>query len=122
MNIINENPLAVKILTWGRAQATGHTVASASDFTAAETDALRRMLRSEYQGNNPAVVGKWRKGYEMAIGNERVGVTNGHGSFKIYYRRSTLNGYGRATAEIPFDGVAPETDDWAADYAIEAMI
>ena len=98
MNIINETALAVKILAWGRTQPTGHTVAQPADFTPAETDALRRMLRSEYQGRNPAVSGCWRQGYEMSIGAERVGVTNGYGSFKIYYRQSTLNGYGRAKA------------------------
>lgn len=75
------------ILAWGRAQATGHTVARLGEFSKSDTESLRRLLRKEYLDKNPAVSGCWREGYEMAIGDERIGVTNGHGSFKIYYRR-----------------------------------
>lgn len=118
------------LLEWGRRQPTSHTVAS-EQFTPQATDQLRRYLRTEYQAGNKAVVGCWREGYELTAGHERIGVTNGHGSFKIYYRRSQLNGYGKATADaIPFDGSYPVDNSWIEDnhglevddYAIEAAI
>lgn len=100
-NIPQINETVNTVLEWGRRQPTSHTVASIEQFTPQETDTLRRYLRTEYQAGNKAVVGCWREGYELTAGNERVGVTNGHGSFKIYYRRSQLNGYGKATAPAP---------------------
>lgn len=113
--ILTEINLTVKpILEWGRAKPTAHTVAALGEFSQSDTESLRRLLRKECLNGNPAVLGEWRKGYEMAIGNERVGVTNARGSFKIYYRRSTLNGYGRATGAIPQSWYTVNTADYTA--------
>ena len=125
MNSIQQLSIQVNfLLAWGRAKPTAHTVARLGEFTKSDTESLRRLLRKECLSGNPAVTGEWRKGYELAVGQERVGVTNGRGSFKIYYRRSTLNGYGRATGDqpIPFDGSPQPYDSDEDDYGLEAAI
>lgn len=73
------------ILTHGR--AVGDFTDKDNHFTPRQVEQLRRYLRQEYVNGNRCVTGSWRKGYEMILGDERIGVTNGHGSFKIYYHK-----------------------------------
>lgn len=77
------------VLDWGRGQSTTSPVDTNRYFSSEQTETLRRALRCEYVQRNPAVAGSWRKGYELAIGSEHIGVTNGYSSgFRIYYRRN----------------------------------
>ena len=83
------NPLVAKVLTWGRNQNQSHVVDNQTFFDRQQTEAMRRFLRSEFTSRNCNVAGSWRKGYELTIGAEHIGVTNGHASgFRIYYRRN----------------------------------
>lgn len=88
----NVHPLVAQVLAqvlaWGRNSNQAHIVDRDGHFDRDQTEQLRRLLRGEFTRNNYNVCGSWRQGYEMTIGNERVGVTNGHGSqFRVYYRR-----------------------------------
>ena len=88
----NVHPLIAQVLAWGREQNSNHVVDNIGYFDRCQTEQLRRLLRSEFTKNNYNVYGSWRKGYELTVGNEYVGVTNGHGShFRVYYRRSKEN-------------------------------
>ena len=85
-------PIIDRVLAWGRGQNSNHVVDASGHFDRRQTEQLRRLLRSEFTKNNYNVYGSWRKGYELTVGNEYVGVTNGHGShFRVYYRRSKEN-------------------------------
>jgi hypothetical protein len=106
------------VLDWGRVH--GSKVDQSGQFTHQQTEALRRTLRDLYLNGTPTITGDWRKGYELMIGSERVGVTNGYGPFRVYYRNNSQTS---VEAPIPFDGVSPDSgDDLTDDYAIEAWI
>ena len=79
--------LIQSVLDWGRQQTSSHTIDQSGHFDRQQTETIRRALRHEFTHFNYDVVGSWRQGYEMTLDNERVGVTNGHGPFKVYYRR-----------------------------------
>lgn len=121
------SPIITTVLNWGRqaAPTPGQSlVDQAGDFGPEQTEALRRALRGEYQKRTPGVVGSWHKGYELMIGPERVGVTNGYGRFRVYYRcqdqlpRQTPKHTLRD--DIPFTGEPVTIEEWAGDYAIPA--
>lgn len=107
--------IITEVLNWGRPKAkprqnvTDHN----GDFSPKETNELRRVLRDMYTSHQPGVCGDWRRGYEITIGGERVGVTNGYGPFKIYYRCNTP-----IQSEIPFDGEPVTPSEWPDDYGL----
>lgn len=80
-----------RVLDWGRQSETQDIVDQTGHFSPCEVESLRRQLRKECQESNPGITGSWRKGYEMMIGKERIGVTNGYGPFKIYYRKTKVD-------------------------------
>lgn len=93
------------ILKLGRAR--GDFTDTAGSFDQRQVEQLRQYLRREYVSGNRAVSGSWRKGYEMSIGNERVGVTNGHGPFRIYYHK--VQPFFLPKTKIPMTAFAKET-------------
>lgn len=82
-----ELPATVQeVLEWGRAQNCD--VVDLSGVIQAEP--LRKTLRAMYLNrleNGLQIVGDTRKGYELLIGNERIGVTGGYGRFRVYYHK-----------------------------------
>ena len=105
------SPITSLVLDWGRSKATlgKNLTDNSGQFTIEQTEQLRRELRVEYLNRNQAIVGDWRRGYELSIGNERVGVTNGYGRFRVYYR---------CNQDIPFDGRPVSIKEWADDYGL----
>lgn len=72
-----------------------------------DAEALRRELRQAYLDGQSNVTGSYRVGYEVEIGEggEAIGVTNGYGAFKVFYRKPK---------DIPFLGEPvplPEDDN-----------
>lgn len=87
----NLSELTDTILTWGRNSGQAQARDTGNVFTPEQVEQLRRLLRAEYVSRNPAVAGDWRKGYEIILGSEAIGVTNGYGRFRVYYRKRTVH-------------------------------
>ena len=86
---IVELPAAIQeVLEWGRAQGCDQVDLSG----VIQAEPLRRELREMYLNrleNKAQITGDFRRGYELILGNERVGVTGGYGrGFKVYYHRT----------------------------------
>lgn len=76
----------IEVLEWGRSQGCDRV--DLSGVIAAEP--LRKTLREMYLNrlsNGLQIVGDFRRGYELSIGNERIGVTGGYGRFRVYYHK-----------------------------------
>lgn len=76
--------LVQQILDWGR--KTGRTDARDSERQF-DAEALRKWLRQQYTEGVTGLFGSWRQGYELTLGTEAIGVTNGYGRFTVYYRK-----------------------------------
>ena len=74
-----------QIIEWGRSSDKAKSLDVARQFDA---EALRKHFRSLYiDGQTQGLYGDFRRGYELTLGNEAIGVTNGSGRFIVYYRK-----------------------------------
>lgn len=74
-----------QILNWGRNNGKAKSLDTSREFDA---EALRSYLRQLYTaGQTQGLYGNYRQGYELTIGNEAIGVTNGCGKFVVFYRK-----------------------------------
>jgi hypothetical protein len=77
------------VVEWGRQHQTNITDI-ANEFDQIFVDRLRRHLRSLFTDSHRGVYGSWRQGYSITLpSGESVGVTNGYGSFKVFYHPAT---------------------------------
>lgn len=79
------------ILEWGRQYESERRVTDTTDeFNWQFVNNFRRHLRSLMTERRRGVTGSWRTGYSVILETgEEIGVTNGHGPFRVFYMPAT---------------------------------